>query len=141
MKSLKERLEEKLVPSASGCLEWIGYLNNGGYGVIKNCGKNVKVHRVAWELHSGITPTLDVLHHCDNRICCNTEHLYLGTDADNIRDKVDRGRQYYKVDKTMVIFMNQLRGEGLSMAQIGECLGVHRASVSYYLSGKRRANH
>lgn len=50
-------------------------------------------HRVAWGIASGAPPgTLHVLHHCDNPSCCNAAHLFLGTNLDNIRDRVSKKR-------------------------------------------------
>jgi hypothetical protein len=49
-------------------------------------------HRVAWSLHHGREPERWILHHCDNRRCCNPAHLYEGDVGDNSRDKVQAGR-------------------------------------------------
>ena len=105
--SAAERLAAGLERMPNGCLEWTGATNrakngDGGYGHIKFAGKTVDTHRVAWTLINGpIPPGLNVLHHCDNPPCCETEpseaypegHLFLGTTADNIADKVSKGRQ------------------------------------------------
>jgi hypothetical protein len=50
-------------------------------------------HRAGWEIERGPVPDgLHVLHRCDNRLCCNLDHLFLGTHADNMADKVAKGR-------------------------------------------------
>ncbi len=86
-----------LKDSATGCWNWPGALNQSGYGQIgRNLGGAPKValcHRLSWEMHKGpIPPDLWVLHKCDNRRCCNPDHLFLGTNADNIRDRDQKGR-------------------------------------------------
>src|SRR5258708_4115991 len=56
--------------------------------------RGVSTHRYAWEITFGPVPeNLQVLHHCDNPTCCRPDHLFLGTGADNMADKVAKGRQ------------------------------------------------
>ena len=96
---LKERFMEKLPADCDPdkCWEWEGTRYPHGYGRIFLSTKDNKclyAHRVAWELASDqkIPDGLQVNHHCDNRPCVNPAHLYVGTQADNMKDRCDRGR-------------------------------------------------
>ena len=79
------------------CWPWAGARTKSGYGVMsgERRGDNpLRTHRVAFELHFGPVPDgLHVLHRCDNPPCCNPLHLYAGSNAQNVIDKVERGRQ------------------------------------------------
>jgi|SRR6185312_13275164 len=76
------------------CWEWTGALNSDGYGAFWH-GRNVNSHVLAYEIFKGTIPRdMHVLHGCDNRRCCNPEHLRLGTHAENMKDKVVRGRSW-----------------------------------------------
>jgi len=80
----------------TGCWLWDGALNNKGYGKIGFGGGNGGtrlVHRLMWEMQRGPIPDdLWVLHRCDVTICCNPEHLFLGTPLDNMQDMHAKGR-------------------------------------------------
>ena len=92
--TLPERIESQLVTVPSGCREYGGNRNKAGYGRISIGHKTYQVHRLAWELANGeeIPDGMLVRHTCDNPPCSEPTHLLLGTDADNVADKMARGR-------------------------------------------------
>ena len=98
--SFKRRFFAKTKPAGevrtgmvTACLEWTGARQSDGYGVTLANGKHAQAHRVAWEFERGTIPDgICVLHHCDNPLCVNVEHLFLGTRVDNNADRDAKGR-------------------------------------------------
>jgi hypothetical protein len=91
-----ERILSRRRFTESGCHEYTGYIHPLGYGELVFKGKPIKVHRLFWIcLHGPIAPwpKAVVLHSCDNRKCINPDHLSLGTQQQNIRDCLAKGRQ------------------------------------------------
>lgn len=84
---LPANMQEKVLPSANGCWEWIGARNSTGYGCVTNGkGKSMLSHRKSYELIVGAIPEgLTVDHLCENIVCVNTDHMELVTLAENSR--------------------------------------------------------
>lgn len=80
------------VPEA-GCWLWLAGTNASGYGIINHGSKSVLAHRLSWTAFVGQIPEgMHVLHRCDTRPCVNPAHLFIGTNFDNVQDKVRKHR-------------------------------------------------
>ena len=126
----------------SECWPWSGKLRNG-YGYVTvlretwKCGY-VYAHRLAYELANGnLIPKGKVVRHtCDNRKCCTPSHLLLGSQADNIRDSVSRGRNARgetvwnaKLTKEQVLQIRADHTAGTAQARLAEQYGVARGTI------------
>lgn len=91
-KEITARFFEK-VNKTETCWTWTGPTNGKGYGLIEIEGKKILTHRWSYEHHKGQIPDgLLVCHECDNPPCVNPSHLWVGTQKDNVRDAIDKGR-------------------------------------------------
>jgi hypothetical protein len=97
--TIADRLNAKLVRRDNGCLDWTGSTTGSvGHGHIARGGGhhngNEATHRVAWMLEYGRIPEDKfVLHRCDSPACAEPTHLYLGDDADKVREMDSKGRR------------------------------------------------
>lgn len=94
--TLAERLAYHSKDDPSGCRIWTGSLDTAGYGSLGWRGRLHRAHRLAWTQAKGrpIPRGLLVCHTCDERRCINVDHLFLGTNADNMADMRAKGRSY-----------------------------------------------
>lgn len=96
IENLEEHFWSKVeIKGNDDCWEWKAARHYKGYGQYdtgERHGFDKKSHRMAWWLKNGDPGNLHVLHTCDNPPCCNPSHLFLGTNQDNVNDKIKKGR-------------------------------------------------
>lgn len=124
----------------SECWLYTGPKTHNGYGTFgiggrtDTGGKNLRAHRVAYELWVGKIPEGKlVLHDCNVRNCCNPVHLKIGTAFDNTKQMMQEGRNKYKTHRkiTLVILqeMVELRKEGYTLTEIAQMFDVSHECV------------
>lgn len=138
-----ERLLSKVkVDDATGCWNWTGCKLNTGYGQMWAYGRARSTHRLSYELHRSPLPEgVQLCHRCDNRACVNPDHLFIGTNAENMADKVAKGRQargvgiaQSKLTENDVIAIRAAKD--ISQTLIAEQFGVSSGLISLVLSKK-----
>lgn len=118
--SLKSRLLKNKLVDENGCWIWQRAVFYTGYPQIKIARKTSYAHRASYEVFKGQIPRgLNVCHKCDIRLCINPEHLFLGTDLDNERDKKSKMRHVYGtkngraiLNENKVVFIRRLYKTG-----------------------------
>lgn len=143
---LEERFFEK-VKKGNECWTWMASKNNKGYGKLDQR----YAHRISWEIHNGkIGEGLEVCHSCDNPICVNPRHLWLGTHKENMRDSVKKGRMFIpglkgedhgraKISENDVLNIRKL-WPSKTQVQIGAIYGISHGAVSNIVKRKTWAN-
>lgn len=117
-----EKLWRKIkINPVTDCWEWQGAYSSGKYGCIRRKGKTMRTHRLFFEIFKGAIPKgLYILHTCDNTKCCNPEHLYAGTQLDNMSDMDKRGRRNPPRGDRNAMRINSLKGEKNGRSKLKE---------------------
>mgnify|MGYP001583543857 CR=1 FL=1 len=130
------------VQKTDGCWIWLGCKIRRGYGQISEGGgrrKMLSAHRVSWIIHYGpISPSINILHRCDNPPCVRPDHLFMGTSKDNSEDMVRKGRNWKVKGENHHFVRNPAivpRGESngnskLRTEDVIEIRKFHRAGIS-----------
>jgi hypothetical protein len=131
-----DRFWAKIYCMDNGCLEFMGSRSPKGYGSFHARGRNnFPAHRFAWVCKNGPVPKgMCVLHRCDNPACCNVRHLFLGSNTDNVADKVNKSRQAKgsKLGKVTDDIVRQIRARTKRHGMISETareLGLDASTV------------
>lgn len=145
---IKERFESKIFHSPCGCWFWTASVRPDGYGqIMTKKGLPRKANRAAWEIYRGQIPEgLFVCHTCDNKLCVNPDHLFLGTALDNVRDMDRKGRRVVvsnhgekhgcaKLKAYQVLEIRALKDTGLKHWEIAARYNVTRTMIGYILKG------
>jgi len=136
-----------IVGGLDECWPYTGKSTSGkGYGKFAAGGKSVRAHRYAWKISNGPIPKDKiVLHKCDNRRCCNLNHLYLGTYSDNMSDRAQRnsdnqGGRVSKLTLNDVRDIRQLSERNVSKYEIASIYKVSLQYIYMLISGQRGIN-
>lgn len=122
------------------CWEW--QANKQRYGRLRLNDKNPLAHRVSWLIHFGEIPQgMCVLHKCDNPPCVNPNHLWLGTQDDNMKDMANKGKRkgipthikLSKKDREQIKILYWINS--LTQEKIAKLFGVSNGTIAHLLSG------
>ena len=100
MNTLQEIFQNCDLDKETGCWNWNRSTDPSGYGSVKYNGKKYNTHRLVWILlYRKLNKDIYVCHKCDNRKCINPDHLFVGTQSDNMQDCANKNRIYRKLSK------------------------------------------
>jgi hypothetical protein len=131
---------------SSGCWKWLRHILHTGYGQLYFRGRMTLAHRAAWVLYRGSIPeSLCVCHSCDNPACVNPDHLWLGTQEDNMRDAARKGHlghhspkpglqgdhnPHAKLNSRQVSVIRKAAALGVARRFLAGCFGVSHHTIS-----------
>lgn len=134
--------ETDILPALDGCHYWLGSIAPNGYGRICFHKTAVYAHRISFLINKRDPSGLFVCHHCDNRLCVNPDHLFLGTIQDNNADRTKKGRGRHglnsKLTKGQVSEIREKYSNGDNQYVIAAEYGVKQPCISRIVNEKRR---
>lgn len=146
---IEDRFWEKVdkTTSPNGCWLWTAAVSSAGYGQINQGGQHgthIAAHKLSWQLANGPRPEhLCICHRCDNPRCVNPEHLFLGTQKDNIQDALKKGRKPFGEKHPLARWsegdiraMFAMRARGATQTEIADHFGTKQPAIQSILSRK-----
>lgn len=146
------RLMKHVAARDNSCWQWMGYTNPKGYGRMWLNGKLHMAHRASYILNNGHIPDgMHVLHRCDNPSCVNPAHLFIGSNDDNVKDKMTKGRHRpialfgsanpaTKLTDEQVRAIRTEREKGQLVSEIARVYGVSNSLISLICANKARTS-
>lgn len=143
-----ERFHKKYIKQEDGCWIWTGGARPNAKGTLygrhwNEYGKSEGSHRFSYRIHKGKIPKgLYVCHTCDNPLCVNPEHLFIGTHKDNMEDMVNKNRSYKGcgedkgVSKLTNSQANEIRESTLSQSKLAKIYGVSQTCIGRIKRGE-----
>lgn len=131
------------IKNVKGCWEWQGKITNSGYGEIRVNQKHMLTHRLSYQTFVREIPSgMIVCHKCDNKKCCNPDHLWLGTQKQNCKDKIKKNRNCVaysvKHNKEKVKQILDFREEGMTYKQISQSANVPLITACWICNNEYR---
>lgn len=124
----------KQVEKTDSCWNYTGWLDRDGYGIYSD-KRQYRAHRYSAELAGMDIKGKVVCHKCDNRRCVNPEHLFVGTQQDNLKDMIAKGRHYHNrprkksIRKITLDNIEEIKTSNLSAVELANKFKVHRTSI------------
>jgi len=138
--SEKCKLLANIKKTKKGCWNWTASLGPGRYGKIRYLGKTFRAHRASYILFNGEIPRGKlVCHSCDNPLCINPDHLFIGSQKENIRDMDSKNRRAdlkgenhpcNKLKITDILEIKKLLSLNISQKIIAKKFNCHQSNIS-----------
>lgn len=145
-KTAKYLLDNSIFIEETGCREWTGTFFNSGYGSACVEYKTYLAHRLAYLTFVGPIGQNKVCHSCDNPKCINPSHLFLGSQQDNMDDKVKKGRQHkpkgilHGMAKLSEETVREIKASNKKNWELAEKYGIDSAQISRIRNNKAWAH-
>lgn len=138
-RDVKTRFEKFIYYGLDGCWYFTGHVNRWGYGRFQIDGCSIPASRVSYSLYKdrNFDESLLVCHTCDNRACVNPDHLFLGTQIDNMRDMVQKKRNPLGERKLAAKLTDkdviEIRKSKLKQYELAAKYGVSKTAIRYVI--------
>lgn len=131
----------------TGCWNWTGNMDKDGYGrvaaeILENGVRrrgNERAHRFFYRMRYGPQVNQWVLHKCDNRLCCNPDHMFVGDSVDNTRDRTKKARdargERHGNAKLTEEMVRLIRNSSLSSYKLAPLMGVSTTTIKEIRKG------